>query len=199
MKKIIIITGIILGTTVGGLAQGFDKAIATAQTAYEAGKLEEAHFALQQAMQEVDIIIGKEVLKLLPAKMEDRNSNPRFDNVSSNIGYIGATIHRTYGDSVRKAELDIISNSPMIATLNSLLNMPIIGGMMNDPNNKTIKVQGYKARLSASDLTDDKKRYELQIPLGSALVTFSVNDCTENQMMAMANTLPMKEIAKLIQ
>jgi hypothetical protein len=199
MKKLFIITVFSFGATVSGLAQGFDKAISTAQSAYDAGKLEEAHFALQQAMQEVDIIIGKEVLKLLPAKMEDRTSNPKSDNVSSNIGYIGATIHRTYGDSMRRAELDIISNSPMIAALNSILNMPMLGGMMSDPNNKTVKVQGYKARLSASDLTENKKRYEMQIPLGSALVTFSANDVSESQMMAMANTLPMKEIAKLIQ
>lgn len=199
MKKLFILTGIILGSTVPGLAQGFDKAINTAQSAYDAGKLEEAHFALQQAMQEVDIIIGKEVLKLLPAKMEDLASNPKNDKVISNTGFMGATIHRSYGDTARRADLDIISNSPMIATLNSFLNLPMIGGMMSDPNNKTVKVQGYKGRLSASDLADNKKQYELQIPLGSALVTFVVREGTESEVLAMANTLPMQQIAKLIQ
>ncbi|MCU0388638.1 MAG: hypothetical protein MUE71_08540 [Chitinophagaceae bacterium] len=199
MKKIFLILSFVAGVTGKGFSQGFDKAISTAQSSYEAGKLEEAHFALQQAMQEVDIIIGKEVLKLLPTKMEDRNVDSKRDNVSSNIGFIGATIHRTYGDSTKKAELDIISNSPMIAALNSILNMPLIGGMMSDPNNKTVKVQGYKARLSASDLSDNKKRYELQLPLGSALITFTANDVTESQMLSMANSLPMKDIAKLIQ
>lgn len=199
MKKLLILTGIILGSTVSGLAQGFDKAINTAQSAYDAGKLEEAHFALQQAMQEVDIIIGKEVLKLLPAKMEDLASNPQNDKVTSNTGFLGATIHRSYGDTARRADLDIISNSPMIATLNSFLNLPMIGGMMSDPNNKTVKVQGYKGRLSASDIADNKKQYELQIPLGSALVTFIVREGTESEVLAMANTLPMQQIAKLIQ
>ena len=181
------------------MAQGFDKAIATAQTAYNSGKLEDTHFALQQAMQELDMIIGKEVLKLLPQKMEDRNAKVSEDNVSSNIGFVGATIHRGYGDTSRKAELNIISNSPMVAMLNSVLSIPMMGGLMSDPNNKNVKVQGYKGRLSASDMSEGKKKYELQIPLGSALVTFSVADCTEAQVLAMAETLPMREIAKLIQ
>jgi hypothetical protein len=181
------------------MGQGFDNALNTAKSSYNGGKLEETHYALLQAMQELDITIGKEVLKILPAKMEDRQVKTAEDNVSSNVGFIGATIHRVYGDTSRKADLSIISNSPMIAMLNTVLNTPLLGGMMADANNKNVKVGGYKGRLSASDLSEGKKKYELQIPLGSALVTFAVNDCTEAQMMAMANTLPMQQIAKLIQ
>ena len=50
------------------LAQDFAKDMATAKSAYSAGKLEETHFALLQAMQEVDIIIGKEVIEIIAAK-----------------------------------------------------------------------------------------------------------------------------------
>lgn len=181
------------------MAQGFDKAIGTAQTAYKSGNLEDAHFALLQAMQELDITIGKEVLKMLPAKMENRVAETAKDNVSSNAGFIGATIHRTYGKDSMVANLDIISNSPMIAALNSLLNNPMLGGFATDANNKNVKVNGYKGRLSASDLEEGKKKFELQIPMGGALLTFTVSNCTETQMMAMAETLPMKEIANLIQ
>ena len=63
---IILIAG--MTCTLTGMAQDFAKAMTTAKSAYNAGKLEETHFALQQAMQEVDLIIGKEVLKLLPPK-----------------------------------------------------------------------------------------------------------------------------------
>jgi hypothetical protein len=199
MKHVIIAIIFIFSGATGLMAQGFDKALGTAQAAYNGGKLQEAHYALLQAMQEIDITIGKEVLKLLPPKMEDRQVKTAEDNVSSNAGFIGATIHRSYGDTSRQAELNIISNSPMIAMLNTMLNTPMLGGMMSDANNKNVKVQGYKGRLTASDLSDGKKKYEIQIPLGSALLTFSVGDCTEAQMLAMANTLPMQQIAKLIQ
>jgi len=39
----------------------------------------------------------------------------------------------------------------------------------------------------------------LQIPLGSALITFKVNDCTDAQIQNMANNIPLQQIAKLIQ
>ncbi len=200
MKQLFNLFILLFATTFTAGAQDFTKAISTAKAAYNTGKLEETHFALQQAMQEVDLVIGKEVLKLLPAKMDSLASNPKEENVSSNTGYAGATIHRSYGKFNRKADVSIISNSPMIAALNSLLNSPMLGGMMNDGKTKTVKVQGYKARLEKQQgSTDNTNDYELQIPLGSALITFKVDDCTDTQILAMAETIPLQQIAKLIQ
>ena len=185
---------------VTGMAQDFAKAMATAKTAYGVGKLEETHFALEQAMQEVDLIIGQEVLKLLPPKMDTLTSNAKDDNVASNVGYVGATIHRSYGKGQKKADISIISNSPMVAMMNSFLNSPLLGGMMSDGKTKKVKVQGYKARLEKQDgSAEGKNNYELMIPLGSALITFKVDDCTDTQILALAETIPLQQIAKLIQ
>ena len=181
-------------------AQDFAKAMATAKTAYSTGKLEDTHFALEQAMQEVDLIIGQEVLKLLPAKMDTMATNAKDDNVASNVGFIGATIHRSYGKSQRKADISIISNSPMVAMMNSFLNSPLLGGMMTDGKTKKVKVQGYKARLEKQEgSANGKNNYELMIPLGSALITFKVDDCTDTQILGLAETIPLQQIAKLIQ
>lgn len=197
MKKILfIITILFISGTV--FSQQFANNVTTAKSAYKAGKLEEAHFALQQAMQQVDMIIGKEVLKLLPAKMDTMAIDANDDNVSSNVGFVGATIHRSYGRAARKADLSIISNSPMVAMLNSFLSSPLLAGV-SDGNTKTIKIQGYKARLEKRSGDDGKNDYELQVPLGSALITFTVNNTTESEITAMANTLPLAQIAKLIQ
>jgi hypothetical protein len=199
MKYLILLIAV-MTCTLTGMAQDFAKAMSTAKSAYNAGKLEETHFALQQAMQEVDLIIGKEVLELLPLKMDVLENNSKDDNVSSNIGFVGATIHRSYGNGERKADITIISNSPLVAMMNTFLNTPMMGGLMNDGKTKTVKVQGYKARLEKMEgRTDGKTDYELQIPLGSALFTFKVNDCTDSQIQNMANTIPLQQIAKLIQ
>lgn len=198
MKKIIICIITILFITTSLFAQEFASNITTAKNAYSQGKLEEAHFALQQAMQQIDMIIGKEVLKLLPATMDTLSVNTKEDNVSSNVGFVGATIHRSYGMFNKKAELSIISNSPMVSMLNTFLNTPMLGNM-NDGNSKTIKVQGYKARLERKDNGDSKYSYELQVPLGSALITFTVDDSNEKEMLALVNTIPLQQIAKLIQ
>lgn len=199
MRKIIVVLAFTFSA--GSLAaQDFKKDMATAKTAYAANKLEETHFALMQAMQEIDLIVGKEVLQLLPAKMDSLPANPKEDKVVSNAGFIGATIHRSYGKFAKKADLSIISNSPMVSMLNTFLNSALLSGMGNDGNTKTIKIQGYKARLEKrTGSTEDKNDYELQVPLGSALITFKVDDCTDDEIQAMANTLPLPQIAKLIQ
>jgi len=174
-------------------------AIPSGRTAYAAGKLEDAHFSLQQALGELDIIIGKEVLKLLPAQLDNMNANSKSDNVTANAGFIGATIHRDYGDTAKKADIEIISNSPLIGTLNAFLNTPLIGGMMHDQNTKIVKMQGYKARLEKTDNGNGKYNYKLDIPFSSSLLTFSVDNSTEEEITNMAGKIPLQDIAKLIQ
>jgi hypothetical protein len=197
MKYLIILASTLFTTTV--FSQNFTTDISNAKTAYASGKLEDAHFALQQAMQEIDIIIGKEVIALLPAKMDNLTANAKDDNITNNIGYMGSTIHRSWGqnDSV---DLSIIGNSPLIQTLNAFLNTPMLGGMMsNNGNNKIIKVQGYKAQLSKEDNGSGQNNYTIQIPLGSSLITFVAKNTTDTQITTWANTLPLQQIAKLLQ
>jgi len=180
-------------------AQDFKADIASAKSAYSAGKLGDAHFAAEQAMQEIDMIIGKEVLKLLPQKIDSLNMNEKDDHVMANVGFVGATIHRSYGMN-NNASVEIISNSPLISTLTAFLNTPILGGMMRDENTKVVKVQGYKARLEKQGENENgKTNYNLQIPFNSALLTITVNGTTEGDILKLANSIPLQDIAKLIQ
>jgi hypothetical protein len=197
MKYLIIAACFSITTTC--FSQNFTKDIASAKTAYASNKLEDAHFALLQALQEVDIIIGKEVLALLPAKMDTYSVNAADDNVMSNAGLIGSTIHRTYGPN-DAVDLSIIGNSPLISALNAFLNTPLLGGMMSKGgNNKIIKIQGYKGQLTRSDNGNGQTNYTIQIPLGSSLITFEAKNATDSQVMEWANTIPLESIAKLLQ
>ena len=196
MKYLIILVSMLFTTTV--FSQNFTADITNAKTAYASGKLEDAHFALQQAMQEIDIIIGKEVIALLPAKMDNFTANTKDDNIMNNVGYMGSTIHRSWGQN-DDVDLSIIGNSPLIQTLNAFLNTPVLGGMMSNGNNKIIKVQGYKAQLSKEDNGNGQTNYTIQIPLGSSLITFVAKNTTDTQITTWANTLPLQQIAKLLQ
>ena len=71
MKKIFIITTLVTLVTLVK-AQEFNTQLATAKSAYTSGKLDDSRFAMQQMLQEIDMMVGKEVLKLLPAKLEDK-------------------------------------------------------------------------------------------------------------------------------
>lgn len=206
MKKIFIVCiGLISVMAVRG-QQEFNKHLAEARTAYAAGKLDDARFAMQQMMQELDIITGKEVLKLLPTKMLDQNVITTSDNVSGASGWVGVLITREYGtpaknpaaDSLRSnnIELQVISNSPLIGTLNALLSLPFIG---NNPDQKIIKVNGYKALVQKVSGDGEKPEYELQLPLNNALVTLKAPTRSQDELIKMANTLPVAEIAKMIQ
>ncbi len=177
-------------------AQEFNKQLAVARTAYTSGKLDDSRFAMQQMLQELDMITGKEILKILPTKMQDQTANSSKDNVSGASGFIGVTIHREYGPENKNIDLEIISNSPLITSVNAILSIPIIG---NTGDNKVTKIAGYKALIQKVTGEKDRTDYELQLPLNSSMITLKAPGYTQDQLIAMANTLPIAQIAKMAQ
>jgi hypothetical protein len=180
-------------------AQDFNKNLATAKSSYGSKNLEDARFAMQQMLNDIDILVGKELLKILPAKLDALASNPKSDNVTANTGLAGVLVHRDYGTGEKTATLDVMSNSPLITSLNAILSIPFIGNS-GDGTQKVVKVQGYKSVLQKSENTETGKlNYTLQIPLKSTLVTLVGNDTNEAEILKWANTLPMEQIAKMVQ
>jgi hypothetical protein len=218
MKKLLfILTANIL--FLSAPAQDFATHLTTARTSYKGGKLDDARFAMEQMLQEIDIAVGKEVLKVLPMKMQDIAANVKKDNVSGSSGFFGVTIHREFGEEAKDIRLEIISNSPMLASINSILSLPLLGA---SGDHMVIKVAGYKGLLqkvarSTPDQADeteaaDKKKksekdkastdnndYELQLPLNNSLITFRAPGYSKDEVMKMVNTIPVADIAKLLQ
>ena len=184
-----------------GMAQDFNKALADARSAYGSGNLTDARFAMEQMLRELDVMIGKEIMKLLPTKMDALNYNPKEDKVTGSGGGIGTGLYvqRTYGDTSKYVNLDIINNSPMINSINAILAMPFIGNS-SDGSQKTVKVQGYKAVLYKNENTDTGTlNYDLQIPLNNTLVTLKIEKTTEGDILRLANTIPLAKIAQMAQ
>lgn len=197
MKKIFLF--ILLGVSGLAQAQDFNKNLASARSAYNAGNLEDARFALQQMLNDIDLLVGKEIMKLLPTKMDAQASNAKEDNVAVNTGLSGVTIHRTYGTGDKNSSLDIMGNSPLVASINAILSIPFMGNS-GDGTQKVVKVHGYKSVLQKTvDTETNVTDFTLQIPLNSTLITFTVNNSTEADVLRLANTIPLPEIAKLIQ
>ncbi len=177
-------------------AQDFNKDLAVARTAYKSGKLDDSRFAMEQMMQELDMITGKEILKLLPDKMLDQSSNKSKDNVTGASGFAGVIIHRDYGAANKNVALDIITNSPLLGTLNALLAVPFIA---NNGDQKVIKINGYKALVQKVNGENNAVNYELQLPLTTSLVTLKAPGFSQDDVIKMANTLPVSDIVKIIQ
>ncbi len=198
MRKLFLICTIILA---GGasVAQDFNKNVASARSSYAAGNLEEARFAMQQMLNDVDMVIGREILKLLPSKMGALASNTDNDNVSVTSGLTGVLIHRDYGAGEKRYDIDLMSNSPLIASVNAILSIPFIANA-GDGSQKVVRIDGYKGMLQKSvDETTRKTDYTLQVPIGSTLLTLTAPDTTEDEVMKMVNTIPLSQITKLAQ
>lgn len=196
MKKIIFVF-ILFAAYCQTNAQDFAKRLTEAKTAYSSGKLDDSRFAMEQMLQELDIITGKEVLKMLPAKMGDKSANAKADNVTGSSGFFGVIIHREYGtvDSTN-IDLEIISNSPLISSINAILSVPFMGA---SGDNKIIKINGYKALVEKVTGPNERTDYEIQLPLNSTLITFKAPGYSQDDVVKMANTLPIEDIAKMLQ
>ena len=182
------------------LAQDFDKNIATARSSYSSGNLQDSRFAMEQALRDLDMAIGKEVLKILPTKLGALSANEKEDNVTGTGNYVGLYVQRYYGADPKRGSIEIINNSPMINSLNAILSMPVIGGMVRDENQKMIKVQGYKSILNKQVNSDTgKTNYELQIPMNNTLVTVKMDDTNEGEITTAANTIPLSKIVQMAQ
>lgn len=199
-KRYIILLALI-GSFFTVSAQDFDKNLASARSAYSAGNLGDARFAMEQMLNDLDAAIGKEILKLLPAQVGSLKINTKEDRVTgSSAGYTtGLYVHREYNQDLRKAELEIINNSPLMNSIGAILNSPM-AGMMRDENQKTIKVQGYKSLLTKHvDSDTGKTDYELQIPMNNTLLTIKANDSNEGEITTYANAIPLAKIAQIAQ
>lgn len=192
MKRISLLLVVVSMVSVG-FAQDFTKNVSTARSAYAAGKLQDSRFAMEQMLRDLDIEIGKEILKLLPTKVGTRNANTASDNVNGTSGFTGLFVERHYGTDPNNASIEIINNSPLINSIGLILAAP----MMHDQNQKVIKVQGYKALLTKNQNTETGKTgYELQIPMNNTLITVRITETTETEITAAANTIPLAKIAE---
>ena len=204
MKKTIILSILFLSGLFVSAQNEFKKQLADARTAYTAGKLDDSRFAMQQMLYELDMITGKEVLKLLPQKMNDQNAVAKLDNVTGASGFLGVVIHREYGQEAaptdgsdsKNVNLEIISNSPLITSINALLSLPLIG---NSGDNKVVRIAGYKALISKVDVGNNNFNYDLQLPLNNSLITLKAPGLSQDQVIKLANTLPVQDIAKMLQ
>jgi hypothetical protein len=183
----------------GLYSQDVNGRLGEAGSSYKSGDLQGTRFALQQALNEIDLAIGQEILKLLPAKMGKMEATGEDGNYSaSTMGYAGLFVNRSYNfDEELSSDIQIISDSPLLAGLNTLLALPMFA---SDPNQKRIRVSGYRALLQRNESDEGHLSWEVQIPVRSTLITFKCNGIvSEKEVTDMVNTIPVEQIARFAQ
>jgi hypothetical protein len=58
---------------------------------------------------------------------------------------------------------------------------------------------GYKALVQKTTGSNDRVDYEVQLPLNSSLITFKAPGYSQDQVIKMASTIPVADIAKMVQ
>jgi hypothetical protein len=199
MKKTIIFL-CFLSIHSGLKAQDFAKNMTEARSSYSSGSLTDARFAMEQMLHDLDMAIGKEILKVLPEKLKDLNANLDQDNVNGmGAGFgMGLYVQRTYGKDNKSGTIDIINNSPLINSISAFLSMPFVG-RSSDGNQKMVRVQGYKGMLTKSASETGEEHYELQIPLSNTLFTIKLEDTNEAEFLKITDSIPLAKIAQMAQ
>ena len=199
MKKILILLTVAVFTIQGALinAQEVTASLDDALSSYKSDDLEDARFALQGALNGINQAIGKEVLAILPDEMNGMSKIETGDDVTGvNIGFAGLFISRSYTAEDRNASIEIVSDSPLLAGINTILAMP--GFMTSDENQKRIKIEGYKALLTRNTDGEGMVSYDLQMPFSGSLLSFQCEGIdNENEVIAMVKKIPVSEIVTI--
>lgn len=173
--------------------------LSDAEAAQRAGKLSEARFAVQQALQGVEIQLGREVLASLPASVQGLNAEKEQDKVMSmGWGWSNLTIQRVYRNAADKYMTLTIGNAGIYSGLAAVYfaNAGMIQANNEQQNMKQVRVKGNKGVITY----EDKKGYGLVIQLGQStgMVWECVNFDTEQQVLNAANAIDIDRIKKIL-
>ncbi len=200
MKTLLVIIAFFALPLMALHAQDMDAKLKTAKSEYKSGNYENARFELQQALREINQAVGRDILELLPNELAGMTKIEAQDNVTGieNNMFGGLFVNRYYQAENRNASVEIVGDSPMIGSLNVLLNMPNF--MVSDPNQKRIKIDGQKALLTKSTDAEEQASYQVQMIFGSTLFTVNYNGIeSENEVISSLDLIPFKKIMNIAQ
>lgn len=161
----------------------------------------QAQLSLQDAINEINALLAKQVADALPAEINGLRAEGESEVNSAGMGMIGGGLQITkrYRNETKDgndAEVQILANSPMIATMNMYLTNPSMMGQ----GAKTVRVGTIRAVLKTEMQDSDSgsakiRSTEIQIPMGQTLITIHANGfATEQDELAFATKLELEKV-----
>lgn len=197
MKKVIFLfIGLAFIYNVNGQDQ-MSARLSEAKSSYSDGELENARYALQQSLAELDVIICREVLNVLPQEIGGLTYNESEDYISGNaMGIVGSSVERSYGTEEKNVKFNLMNNSPMLSMITAFLTNPLFANAA-DGSQKQIKIAGNKAVLQRND-TEANDSYTIQIPLNESLLTLEFYNFSEQEVIKLAESFNIPGIVEII-
>lgn len=200
--KIILSVILVLFAILVGSAQNITASLNNAQKAYDDKNQQDARQELQQALIDLNVLIGNKVLALMPPTLGGLEVSKPDDSVIGGTGFAGLLISRTYGSNRdKRIDITLANDSPLMSTVGSFLSNDMLSGLMaTQTDQKRVVINGYKGMLEKSESdTDGSIRYTLNVPLDNTLFTFETagfND--ESKVLSLAQQINLNKIVPLI-
>jgi hypothetical protein len=172
--------------------------MAEAETAHGSKNYSDARYSLQQAIMGVEIQLGRQVLKSLPATVVSIAADTTKDKVmSTQWGWNNLTIQRVYRKDDKQLTITIGNNSVYSGFVNMYFaNAATVEANSEKQNIKQVRVKGNKAIIQY----DDSKGYTLMMQMGqtSLIVWECINFANEQEVMTAANSFDIDGIKKMM-
>jgi len=169
-----------------------------AETAHGAKNYSDARYSLQQALTGVEIQLGRQILKSLPATVVSVPADTLQDKVmSTQWGWSNLSIQRVYTKDDKQLTITIGNNGLYAGVANMYFaNAGMMEANAEKQNFKQVKVKGNKAIIQY----DDSKGYTLIMQMGqtSMIVWECINFANEQEVMTAANSFDIDGIKKML-
>jgi len=189
--------------------QQVDALIKEAQGFLAQKNYKQAQMSLQDAVNELNTILAKQLAEALPKEIAGLKSVD--GEASVNVGAMGMMgggmqITKTYRNEAKKlneAEIMIMANAPMLSSLNMFLTNPAMLGQ----GQKSVRIGTRRAimKTEMEDTYDDKGASikiminEVQVPLSQTLITFRLRAfLSEQDAIAFINKFDIEKIKNLL-
>jgi len=169
-----------------------------AETAHGAKNYSDARYSLQQALMGVELQLGRQILKSLPATIIAIPADTLQDKVmSTQWGWSNLSIQRAYKSGDKQLSITI-GNAGIYAGMASMYfaDASMMEAQGDKQNFKQVKVKGNKAIIQYQD----SKGYTLIVSLGqsSMIVWECINFANEQEVMTAANGFDIDGIKKML-
>jgi hypothetical protein len=174
--------------------------IADAEKSQAAGNYSDARYSVQQALMGIELQIGKEILRSLPATVTGLEKDTTQSKVmSTQWGWNNLTIQSVYKKADQQLTVTIGNNTVYSGFVDLYFNNAGYTQTTSNGNNQNVKqtkVKNYRALITY----DDSKGYTLMVQLGqsSLIVWECVNFATEQDVMNAANAFDIDGIKKML-
>lgn len=209
MKTIILFLAISLTCFQLSAQSQADAFIKEAQQYLTQKNYKQATLSLQDAINDINTLIAGQIGEALPAEINGLKAEGDAEVNAAAMGMMGGgmQVSKTYQHPTKKenqAELQILANSPMLASINMFMSNPAMMG----EGYKSVRVGTKRAILKSEmdDYYDDNgtskkiRSSELQLPLNQTLITINMKGfASEAEELAFAGKLDIDKLSALLE